>query len=453
MKTWGQLPEWQRARAERLHEICLWLETQTRNGIVPLEAYRQAVARWDKTQLPNGTKPPKILRLSAGKFGAGMRRLYARWAGGERKPTDFVLRYNAAARRVVPNALITEFRKRLTAPGKQYSSAVHRDFNNEWKAGCAVPGLGTWREWWAANHPTEPVPPRPPDFPVALGTLRRYRPHVVTRALAERGIAAAREHIAAISRDSSRLRPCEVYTLDDKEFDLHVYDDLFGSGKIVRPVGYLMMDVGPRYIAGCVVRPGKATAFDVDALIANTLADHGIGNGYATHILFERGTVGCSAAREQFFQANFPGQLFIHRTGMIAGHAHAGAFEDQSTGKPCSKGMIEALMFKLDILLAKFPGQLGNRYQNQPAEAEDRLKQAENLAALEQITGARFDSPILRFSEFNFIIRAAIKQYNHDHDHGCQGFHRVLQMEAQPGVWQDLPSVHTQGDPPNAAVA
>lgn len=460
---WGKLPEWQRERADLLQDICTWIKGQIAGGVGQLAAYRQAVARWDKSELKNGVKATRMLRLSAGAYGGTMRREYKRWIAAGESKLAFVQRYGAGAPRQIPTELITEYRRRLTEVGRQYGSRVYRDLKRAWKTGCAIEGLGTWQEWWELRHGAGradgkaalPLPDRAPDFPFSYATLQRYQPGKVTRALAERGLAAARDAVAHLTRDSSALKPCEVYTLDDKDFDLTVVDDLFGTWDRVRPTGYFMMDVGPRYIAGVVVRPGKPTQFDVDALIANTLATHGMGSGYETHILFERGTVACSPAREEFFQKLFAGRLWVHRTGMIQGYAYAGQFKDESKGRPSSKGMIEALMYKLDILLAKIPGQLGNRYQNKPAEAEARQRHAEDLAAITRATGVLFEMPLLRLSEFSMVLRAAIRGYNADHEHGCQGFHQVLQAEAQPGVWRDLPAadlsaITLQGDHRNA---
>jgi len=159
----------------------------------------------------------------------------------------------------------------------------------------------------------------------------------VARALAEKGIAAAREVIAHIQRDSSALRPCEVYTLDDKDLDLMVIDDVFGSMRLVRPTIYIMMDMGPRYVAGFVLRPAKATAFDVDALIAHVLSSHGVGTG-TSRTSFSSAAPWPVRPRARSTSRNFSSQLFVHRTGMIKGYARAGAYADAATGKPCSKG-------------------------------------------------------------------------------------------------------------------
>ena len=96
-------------------------------------------------------------------------------------------------------------------------------------------------------------------------------------------------------------------------------------------------------------------------------------------------------------------------------------------------------MYKLDILLSKQQGQIGNRYQNLPAAAEARQRSSQDLAVIEQATGAKLEFPNLRLSKLNDVLRDAIHDYNHDPEHGCQGFHRRLQVEAQPGVWHDVP--------------
>src|SRR3990172_4458778 len=184
MNSWGDLPEWQRARAERLHEICTWIEAQPQR----MDAYKQAVEKWANKPLENGSKKQRLLRISEGT----LIREFPRWQREGRKQTVFVLGYKPPGLTTVPGQLVAEIRRRLTIPGKQFASAVYNDLKREWKDGCSVPGLGTWKEWWSSVHDGQSLPDTVPDFPIAASTLRRYQPDRLTRALGSRGIAAAR---------------------------------------------------------------------------------------------------------------------------------------------------------------------------------------------------------------------------------------------------------------------
>lgn len=436
-RPWGNLPQWQRERAEKLHSICTTIEAAGKGH--KGSAIENAVSSYDGTQLLNGKRPPKSLRIS----GPTLRRMYDCWLNRGKNPQAFELGYTAP-RKSVPRDVIIEWQRRLTSPGSTKTAhAIFNEFRQEWRGGQSIAGLGTWWEWWAANRKDIPLPDQAPDFPFSYGALLRYRPDAVTTALGQEGLAAAEAALARITRDPSELRPCELFTLDDVKADVVVLDDWSGLMKLVEPTIYFMMEVSSRLIAGFVTRGTDAILqCDVDALIAHVLGDLGLGNGYPTHILFERGSVACSVARQNFLEGMFPGQIFIHRTGMHSGKAYPGAYVDKASGKPASKGMIEAFMRKLHLRLSTLPGQTGsNQRVNEPAELDARKRETDTLAAIEAATGVKLETPILRLSQFAVLVDLAVKDYNADRDHECAGFHKQLQREIQPGVWQDVPTV------------
>jgi hypothetical protein len=423
------LPQWQRERAQKLDAICQFVES-----LIPAEGKMEAVAKaalqFDGIELPNGAAGTKQLRLSK----ATMYRLWKLWHAHGKTPAAFALRYTGGRAALLADELVTLWRQKLTNRGKQSASQIYKELARAWAHGHDIPGLGNWREWWAHQHPTLPVPHKAPEFPVGYGVLMKFSPAKVTRDLGNFGLVAARESIRHIQRDSSLLRPAEVFTLDDKDGDQKVIDDVYGTRTICKPTMYFLMDIGPRYIVSFMIRPTKALAADVDELIAQGLRTYGRGNGYATHILFERGTTACTEAREQYFNALFPNQLFVHRTGMIQGYAYAGQWKENATGKPCSKGMIEAFNGKLDILLQAIPGKDGR---------VALTRHTEDLLAIEAATGLSLNAPLLRLSQFALIVRKAVELYNADHRHEMQGFHKIDQIETAPGVWCDLPAVTT----------
>jgi hypothetical protein len=471
MKAWGELPEWQRERAERLDAICREIEGTPKRG--RLAVMERAIEQYSGGRLANGARDPKVLRLS----GPTLRRALSQWRNNGRTAQAFELGYTTTSRREVPRDLIFEWQKRLTTPGTTHAghksaATVYKQLKEDWKAGFSIAGLGTWQEWSQAQQRPQPgtlTPPngcagdsvhdtragsarytgRIPEFPFSYEAMLRYRPDVATAALGNLGIAAARDALSRLTRDSSGLRLCEVYVLDDVKADLVVLDDWSGSLRLIEPTMYFMMEVGCRFIAGFVTRGTDAILqADVDALIAHVLGDMGIGNGYPTHILFERGMVACSEARQRFLEGMFPGRIFIHRTGMNGGAAYPGAYVDKASGKPCSKGMIEAFMRKLHLRLSALPGQTGSNQRvngtSAPAEMDARKREAETLAAIEQRTGMKLETPVLRLSQFAELVRLAISDYNDDPDHGCQGFHQQLQMETAPGVWEDVPTIQPE---------
>lgn len=374
------------------------------------------------------------LRLSA----ANLRRYYTAWQKGYRDPSHFVLCYKKTEPKI-ERELITEWQRRMVENGKQCARQVYREMEEDWKRGDDIPGLGTWQFWWRRNHKDHPLPDIAPRFPVSYTTLLRNKPNNVIMAMAADGIAAARQLLVKIDRDYSTIRPAELYILDDVKCDVAVIDDVNGTNATVEPTIYFMMDAASRFIPGYVTR-GAASILgaDVDALIAHVLSTMGIGRNYATHILFERGTVACTEARKKYLEGLFKDRLFIHRTGLASGKTTAGEFQDRAIGKPYSKGVIEAFNRKLHIRLSRLPGQTGNSYQNRPGHLQKRIEHAETLAYLRSNLGVNLEStPLLTMTQFSFVLREAINDYNNSRDHDMTGFHRVVQVETAPGVWKD----------------
>ena len=426
----ANIPEWQRQRAIKLQQICGYVES-----LIPehgkMVAITKAAEQFHGCELSNGAGPVKHLSLSA----KSLYRFYHAWLTHNKAESAFAMQFSGGRKCTVPDALLKEWRRLLTKRGKQSASQIYKTLASHWAHGNPVVGLGTWREWWAMKYGSgQPVemPHKAPDFPIGYGVLMRFSPDKVTRALGNFGLVAARDAIRHITRDSALLRPAEVLTLDDKDADQKVIDDVYGTRAICKPTMYFLMDVGPRTIIAFMVRPTKALACDVEELIAQGLRTYGRGNGYATHILFERGTTACSAAREQYFNALFPSELIVHRTGMIQGYAYAGQWRENSTGKPCSKGMIEAFNGKLDILLQSLPGKDGRT---------QLTKSTEDLLTIERATGLSLATPLLRLSQFSMLVRRAVEVYNADHRHEMQGFHKIDQVQTAPGVWCDLPAI------------
>jgi hypothetical protein len=447
----GDYPKWQQERALKLHEICGWIDGQ-KETLGLMGATSEAYTRHKGTLLNNGAKGEKLLKLSV----PSIYRWYHQWNNSARSPRAFLLDY-AGPGKQVPADLITEFRRLCTLKGQQYGTQAYKTLVTIWRAGGHVKGLGTYQEWWELEQiareqrglKRHECPHAAPDFPFGYRALQNYAPSRAARKLGNFGIARAKEELDRITRDSSELRPCEVFVLDDKRADQWVLDNVSGLWTPIQPTLYFMMEVGSRYICSVVLRgASRILQKDVDAVLGHGLRTMGIGNGYATHILFEKGSVACTPGKKLLLEGLFPSRLFVHSTGMIEGSSYAGAFLDKASGKPTSKGMIEAFMRKVDIAYSQLPGQSGNRYQNQPAELEARINAAGALANIEKRTGAPMEMPLLTLTQYGMLVNKLTRAYNADRDHGCQGFHQILQIEQKPGEWLDTTKVippHEQG--------
>lgn len=452
---------WQRDRAARLHQAFVTLELSMANEGAPLVSSIEKLACiMDGTQLAGG----RLLRASAKTLIA----LYYKWANGGCKASALLVQYSSPAHITrLPDELAAEIQKLATtktgARDKNGNGieapAIRKALQKRWWAGEALPGLGTWQQWWAANHPAIPLPVNPPEFPWSDKTILRKMGPKALRRLGSQGHAAALKHMPSMKRDYSKLRKCELYTLDDVKLDLIALCEL--TGKPVDVVIYVLMEVASRSIVSFVLKPKNAIRQeDVDEMLAHGLqADgFGIGVGYPTHIWFERGTIACSEAAQRVLEAGSEGGIVIHRTSMDGGVSWIGSAKDKASGHSAGKAAIESFNRNLHRYLLHLPGQRGNNFSNMPANlgaGDPNLKdasksdrgtlahEAEKLAQFKLTAAllghsADLKLPLLTISQLQQEVRKVMQEHNDRRGHDFQGFHHVTEAEVAPGVWQTV---------------
>ena len=264
----------------------------------------------------------------------------------------------------LPDEMVAEIKKLATAKtgGRDIhqngieAPAIRKKLTERWWRGESLPGLGTWQEWFKATHPAIPLPANPPEFPWCDKTILRKMGPKALRRMGNIGHAAALKHMPSMKRDYSKLRKCELYTLDDVRLDLVALDDL--TGKVVDVTCYILMEVASRSIVSFVLKPKNAIrAEDVDEMLAHGLQADGFGIGvdYPTHIWFERGTIACSEAAQRVLEAGSEGGIIIHRTSMDGGVSWIGSAADKASGHSAGKAAIESFNRNLHRHLLHLP--------------------------------------------------------------------------------------------------
>lgn len=461
MSSLAKTSNWQRDRAARLHEAFVQLHASMELEKAPLVRSLQHLAtRLNGTPLTGG----KTLKASW----QTLRALYYKWEKGGRRAASLLSKHTSPAHIVrLPDELAAEIQKLAT--GKTGSRdkhgngieapAIRATMQRRWWAGEALPGIGTWQEWWASQHPALPLPVTPPEFPWCARTIYRKMGPKALRRMGNHGHAAALKHMPSMKRDYSKLRKCELYTLDDVKLDLVALCEL--TGKVVDILLYVLMEVASRSIVSFVLKPANAIrAEDVDEMLAHGLqADgFGIGVGYPTHIWFERGTVACSEAAQRVLEAGSEGGIVIHRTSMDGGVAWVGCATDKASGHSAGKATIESFNRNLHRALIHLPGQRGNNYAAMPTNlgaGDPNVKDASRsqrgtlvaeseklaqfkLTAMLMGQTADLKLPLLTISRLQQEVRKCIQAHNARRGHDFQGFHTVTEAEVAPGVWQEI---------------
>jgi hypothetical protein len=458
-------PAWQADRAAKLHAEFTAIAAAVEHEGAPLvKSLEECAARLDGTALKSPSKP-RFLRASLGT----LTRAYYAWQAGGRRSAALLPGYKSPAHvQRLPDPLAAEIQKIATASygGRDKhqkginATDLHKELTRRWKRGEALPGVGTWREWWSAARPGLPAPQAAPDFPWSVKTVCRRMGPLGLLKLGNLGVAAALKHHPHMRRDYSQLRKGELYTLDDVRLDLVALDDL--TGRTVSVTCYILQEIGSRCIVAFILKPSDAIkAEDVDELLAWGLQAEGfgIGVGYQTHIWFERGSVACSEAAQHVLEAGSDGAIKVHRTSMDQGVKWIGSAADKASGHSAGKATIESFNKKLHARLLHLKGQRGNTRDNQPAnlgvgDAEladpsrrraadtlrseaDRLGQFRTAALLK---GQALDLklPLLLVSQLQQEVATVIRAYNGERGHHMQGFHKITEAEIAPGVWQQV---------------
>jgi hypothetical protein len=286
---------------------------------------------------------------------------------------------------------------------KKAASANHlsmgesfQQLRERWAAGEDIPGYGTWIALYEKLYPSRPLPKVWPRgfFPTgwSVRNLRRYGPKRGSRLLALRGLAAAKKHFPSVPRDTSRLRPMELITIDDFELDcMAVFaGDANHKPQIGRVAGLLAIDVGTRRKLHWglgqrmerheeqpdgtmkTIRTG-ITRVDVQILIYTLFEKFGLPD-YPVTILCENAAAAVSPELQLSIETLFGGRVRIERTGLIDHRNLTNGFTEKG-GCPWEKGWIEAAFAKLWNILGAQRGYKGNNMRlNAPGDTDEKIR-------------------------------------------------------------------------------
>lgn len=484
MRSLQTAPRWQQERALILHKEF----THSYNATLNLGAKKLAEMTRISRALDGVTV--KVLGgkgrvdvekdLSMGE--STVRRHYDNWIKAGRVLESLLLDYKSAGHAVtMPSELVAEIQRRASngrggrkKNGSANKSDVYNELVRDWQAGRHISGLGTWEDWWLRSPLTrnQPLPEITPDFPWTLRTVSRHCGSDAQRDSGNRGPAAAANKFARIQRDYSTLRKAELFQLDDVFLDIVCIDKL--TGEAVRPVCYVMIEVGSRFIpAFSFITAGRprAKAADVQELICRGLGVTGIGADYVTHLYFERGHIACSDKLQTTLEGFTNGRVKIHRTSMQKHVKWVGAAPDKAVGNSAGKSVIESFNARLHALLVHHFGQLGNAFGNEvsnigfaqrdelkgkagrkrASNPDDPRRKAvsarvqveldEHIAqAVANLKLRGVDSKLIPglyyADQLHRLVTEAVEHHNQDPGHAYQGHHRVTEIETAPGVWE-----------------
>lgn len=355
-----------------------------------------------------------------------------------------------------------------------------------WRAGEAIPGYGTWREWFAATWADRDVPAHfAGDYPEGWSdsNLREQMPSRAQHTLATRGLAAAQRHLPHLIRDTAKLRPLELVVFDDFKTDIRVAarNPVLNKWEIVPCAGLVAMDVATRRIlAYCLVprltlpkrgqrddtrpltpaeieadeRMRKITVSraDLQRVLKEIFQRYGVPADYAITLLVENAAAAITEGLEAALEIYFHGQVRVCRTDMLEQRTPANGFIERG-GKPWEKGWIESAFNLMHNLAGNLPGQTGSLEQeNAPGDLAARI--AYSLAVLEGMSpeqAATAKLPVLTVEQATLgygRIFDLMDQRGEHAPHRMLGFDKIKVWRAGPGQpWRPLDQLAlTAGD-------
>jgi hypothetical protein len=325
-----------------------------------------------------------------------------------------------------------------------------------WREGAAIPGYGTWQDWFAREHPDFDMPARCPGFPRgwSKSNLHTLRSAKAQRLLKTKGLAAAKGAMVSLERDPSKLRPLELIVVDDFEVDqMCVYHDRDkGVRQVCRMTGIKAMDVATRKKLSVGMKPrvehddGTKEAIhrrELRYMLYCLISEYGLPTEYPITILCEN----ASAAIEHDFELAlgrlFGGRIRVTRTGLIDHRTLENGFV-QGGGKPWEKGWIESAFNLMHNVAGALPGQKGSSYQNKPADLARKLLYTERLLSTgpqglnlsdEQVSALRL--PFLSHNDLQQAYEIVFRLMEDRTEHKLLGFDAVLEWRRHEAEeWQ-----------------
>jgi len=430
---WQRLSVAQKSRVARLLEIFAEMEVAP-EGIV---------AASNRLALLNGMSGSQLRTLRSNFKHAGWTALAKIYRGPEKLPEEFVA-----------------FVKAEMLRNKKGTRAVIQDLRDAWAQGGRVPGYGDWREWYAVRYPERDIPERfPRVYPEGWSESNLYdkQPTRPQRAIARQGFAAAKRYLPHVVRDTARLRPLELITIDDFELDflIRAFNPVRRQWEISRCAGLLAIDVATRrklavalvprfrltrrerdlaeaHIAAHAEIEGEADAAevrrtrigitrrDVQSLLHAVFSTFGRPAEYGCTILCENASAAITADFEDALEALLGVQ--VARTGLLAEKTLRNGFV-QGGGRPWEKGWIESLFRTAFNRAGALPGQKGSSYQEKPADAEAKVAYAMKLfESLPAAAVEKLQVPFLTIEEALEGLNAIFARIERRTDHKMIGF-------------------------------
>lgn len=428
-----RLPTRDRDRIRAAMQMCERIGAHPGGVLRGIEAEAQIISLAN----PRGGSRGSIKRLYYAWKNTGDWRVFMRKGSVEKKAASLPLQFIDYWHGIVLN------NKRKTKP-------AHRQLCKMWFDGLAIPGYGTWQDYWAKRigHAPDVCPP---DLPHGWSyeALNRIKPAAADISLARYGIASTRHMLPHVIGTREGLRPLEYIAFDDVELDFLVY--VTGVQRPCKIRALVCKDVATDCWLRFVLRPAilrddgvqdGLKLKDMKRLVGDLGVNFGFPMDYVSNWIMERGTATLPGGEIIALSESTGGMVKVHLTSMISGKVLMGGYADKSVGNSWGKAWIESGFNLVHNELAHLPGQKGRRYDLAPAELEARKKSAIALMrageALPLDLRQQMRLPFVSIYQAHDQLRDALMRINLMEGHKCEGFQSTLKWRLGKGdQWRE----------------
>lgn len=288
-----------------------------------------------------------------------------------------------------PDAFLEYLQYRVDENGRSVDMEL-KQIRAEWKNGNAIPGYGTWRQWFQKQHPGLTAPSHCPGYPPGWSKvqLRRALDKSKFRRVAQTvGLTAAAAHRPRVYTTRKGLWIASHIMFDDLEHDFFI--NSLAEQQAGRPLELFSHDL----FAARKIRYGIRVKTAKEDGTLNKLTEKMMRmifaatfflDGYSprgTEVVAEHGTAAVRDWMEKLIFDLSGGLVTVARSGFSGAAAHAGQYEGIRRGNPNFKASLESSNNFAHNALARIPGQTGSGLATRPEGLHAMLAHNQKLLA------------------------------------------------------------------------
>lgn len=407
--------------------------------------------------------------------GLSMQSLYRKLADWEASKHSLLALADRRALRptgggIARNRAFVDFWQDLVASNARATSGAEAELFRRLRASESIPGLGTWRDMWSAEHDGAPCDPlmlcpytlRGRERPAGLSrkTLQRLAPDAFVLAAARRGLMhATMEFAPTVPRTRVGLAPCQVVQIDDMWHEVKVVWD--GNRAAERVMEFSMMDVLTGKILCWLTKPGVRAddgtlhtlkAAWVRYLLAHLLCHVGFPEAGCL-VMGEHGTASADAQLRALLADLTGGKVRFGAGGRLSGPLAPGLPGGVAKGNPRYKGLIEGAHAFIKNMLGGVPGNVGGGRGREPETAASRDRATERLLALADSLEATRPGMRRRialehhllYADFLAVVDRVYGEINDRTEHALEGWEECGFVAGEYRVSADSPWLPMSG--------